>query len=140
MNTNALFARFGNHFELAGRLCIAFIFIRSPIRKILGYDRFEGMLEEHGLATELLPLVIAFEIACGVAMALGWQTRLAAFLLAGFTALASFIFHWDWDAHFSVYLLFSKNIVIFGGLLFIVGHGAGAYSLDSLFAAKKPQS
>jgi len=135
MNTNKWFSQFSDYFDLAGRLCIAFIFIRSPIRKILGYERFEGMLEEHGIAAELLPLVIALELGCGLAMALGWQTRLAAFLLAGFTALASFIFHWDWESHFSVYLLFSKNIAIFGGLLFIVGHGAGKYSLDARSAA-----
>jgi putative oxidoreductase len=137
MKTDRLFEQYGNYFDLTGRLCIAFIFIRSPIRKILGYKRFEGMLEEHGLTAELLPLIIVFEIGCGLAMALGWQTRLAAFLLAGFTALAAFIFHWDWASHFSVYLLFSKNIAIFGGLLFIAGHGAKTYSLDSYFASKK---
>jgi putative oxidoreductase len=139
MNVNDVFSRFANTLDLAGRLCIAFIFIRSPVRKILDYERFEGMLEEHGIAGELLPLVIALELGCGLAMALGWQTRLAAFLLAGFTALASFIFHWDWESHFSVYLLFSKNIAIFGGLLFIAGHGAGKFSLDGRSAAKRPQ-
>jgi len=58
MNTDRLFAQFGNYFDLAGRLCIAFIFIRSPIRKILAYERFEGLLTAHGLAAELLPIVI----------------------------------------------------------------------------------
>jgi len=89
------------------------------------------MMEEHGMASELLPLVIVFEIACGLALALGWQTRTAALLLAGFTVLATVIFHMDWSGHFSVYLLFSKNIAIFGVLLFIVGHGSGRYSLDA---------
>ena len=136
---NALFTRFGDHFDLAGRSCIAFIFIRSPIRKILGYERFEEMLEERGLAAELLPLVILTELLCGLAIAFGWNTQLAAFLLAGFTAAASLIFHMEWEAHFSVYLLFSKNIAIFGGLLFIVGRGAGRYSLDAYLAAKHSQ-
>ena len=134
MNLNSVFEKYSHLFDLAGRLFIAFIFIRSPIRKILGYERFQGILEDHGLASELLPVVIFFELGCGLAMALGWQTRMAAFLLAGFTALAAFIFHWDWEAHYSVYLLFSKNIVIFGGLLFIAGHGAGKYSLDHYFS------
>jgi putative oxidoreductase len=131
MNIDKCFARFGDHFDLIGRLCIAFIFVRSPIRKILGYERFEGMLEEHGVATELLPLVILTELLCGLAIAVGWNTRLAAFLLAGFTAVATLIFHMDWDSHFSVYLMFSKNIAILGGLLFIVGRGAGRFSLDA---------
>ena len=134
MNINSVFEKYSHSFDLAGRLFIAFIFIRSPIRKILGYERFQGILVDHGIASQLLPVVILFELGCGLAMALGWQTRMAAFALAGFTALATFIFHWDWESHFSVYLLFSKNIAIFGGLLFIAGHGAGKYSLDHYFS------
>ncbi len=131
MNLDRFLSKYQDVFDLAGRLFIAFIFIRSGIRKILGHERFGSMMEEHGIAQELLPLVIITELSCGLALALGWQTRGAALLLAGFTALATLIFHLDWDTHFSVYLLFSKNIVILGGLLIIVGHGAGAFSLDS---------
>jgi putative oxidoreductase len=131
MNLNKLLEKQSAVFDLAGRLFIAFVFVRSAIKKIIGYERFAVMLEDNGVAQELLPLVIVTEVSCGLALALGWQTRGAALLLAGFTALAGFIFHWDWESHFSVYLLFSKNILIFGGLLFIVGHGAGLWSLDA---------
>jgi len=131
MNLNKVFEKHSALFDLSGRAFIAFIFIRSAIRKILGYERFGTMMSDHGIAQELLPVVILTELSCGLALVLGWQTRGAALLLAGFTALASFIFHWDWETHFSIYLLFSKNIAIFGGLIFIVGHGAGAWSLDA---------
>lgn len=137
MNPNKVLEKYSSWFDFAGRAFIAFIFIRSPIRKILGYERFEVMLEDHGIPDEFLPIVIITEFGCGLALALGWQTRTAAFLLAGFTALATLIFHMDWQAHYSVYLLFSKNIVILGGLLFIVGHGAGAFSVDAYLARKK---
>jgi len=130
-NLNNILTKYNSVFDLTGRACIAFIFAGAAIRKIIGYERFGGMMEEHGMASELLPLVIVFEIACGLALALGWQTRTAALLLAGFTVLATVIFHMDWSGHFSVYLLFSKNIAIFGVLLFIVGHGSGRYSLDA---------
>ena len=94
------------------------------------------MLEDHGVPAELLPFVIVLELGCGLALALGWQTRLAALGLAGFTALASFIFHWDLESNFYVYLFFSKNIAIFGGLLFVTAHGAGKYNLDHYFAKR----
>ena len=136
MNINGIFEKYTHQLDLAGRLCIAFIFIRSPIRKMLEYSRFEGMLESHSIAAELLPVVIIAELGCGIALALGWQTRLAAFLLAGFTALASFIFHWDWEANFYIYVFFSKNIAIFGGLLFIASRGSGKFSLDQYFTGK----
>ncbi len=125
---------FREGFDVLGRALIAFIFLRSGIKKIAEHERFSPMLEAHGVASELLPLVILTELACGLALVLGWHTRLAAFLLAGFTLVASLLFHWDWESHFSVYLLFSKNIAIIGGLLFIAGHGAGRFSLDARHA------
>lgn len=119
--------------DVLGRAMIAFIFVRSGIKKVTEHERFSAMLEEHGVASEMLPLVILTELVCGLSLVLGWHTRLAAFLLAGFTLLASLLFHWDWDSHYSVYLLFSKNIAIIGGLLFVAGRGAGRYSLDARY-------
>ena len=130
MNLNAPIAKFSDVFDLVGRLCIAFIFCRAAIRKIIGFDRFGGMMEGAGVPPELLPLVIALEIFCALSIALGWNLRFGAILLAGFTALATLLFHMDWEEHFSTYLLFSKNVVIFGGLLVLAANGAGRFSLD----------
>lgn len=128
---NKLFEKYSSYLDVAGRFFIAFIFVRASVRKIMGWERFQSMMQDNGIAEELLPLVILTEIGCGVALILGWQTRIAAFLLAGFTALAAFMFNWDWSTDFTQYLLFSKNIAIFGGLIFIVAHGAGRFSIDA---------
>ena len=128
---NGVFEKYSSYLDVAGRFFIAFIFVRASVRKIMGWKRFQAMMQDDGVAEELLPLVILTEIGCGIALILGWQTRMAAFLLAGFTALASFMFNWNWEADFTQYLLFSKNIAIFGGLIFIVAHGAGRFSVDA---------
>lgn len=76
--------------------------------------------------------MIATEIGGGLAIALGWKTRIVAFLLAGFTLVSALIFH----SHFAdqnQMIHFWKNVAITGGFLQLVVHGAGPLSLDQRF-------
>jgi putative oxidoreductase len=73
--------------------------------------------------------VIALEVVGGLVLMLGWHTRLTAFLLAGFTILATLIFHSNLGDQTQM-LFFMKNLSIAGGLLLVVSHGAGPYSID----------
>ena len=78
----------------------------------------------------LLPLVIALEVGGALAIIVGWQTRIVAFLLAGFALLSALIFH----SHFAdqvQMIMFWKNVAIAGGFLLLVAHGAGPLSLDA---------
>ena len=83
-----------------------------------------------GVPGVLLPLVIALELLGGLVLMLGWHTRITAFLLAGFTLLATLIFHANIGDQ-TQYLFFMKNLSITGGLLMVVSHGAGPYSIDN---------
>ena len=76
-----------------------------------------------------MPLVIATEVLGGVAIIIGWKTRIVAFLLAGFTLLSGVIFH-SYFADQIQTIMFLKNIAIAGGFLLLVASGAGAWSLD----------
>jgi len=78
----------------------------------------------------LLPLVILLEIAGAVAIIVGWQTRLWALALAGFTLLSAAIFHSNLGDHMQM-ILFMKNIAIAGGFLLVFAHGAGEISMDA---------
>ena len=66
---------------------------------------------------------------------MGFQTRIAALVLAVFTLVASIFFHAYWaaapDQAFIVQLLFFKNIAVVGGLLVLAAQGAGGWSLDA---------
>jgi uncharacterized membrane protein YphA (DoxX/SURF4 family) len=77
----------------------------------------------------------AVEVFGGIALILGYQTRLVAISLAVFTVLASIAGHAFWaapaDAAFIAQLLFFKNIAVTGGLLILASSGAGSISLDS---------
>ena len=78
----------------------------------------------------LLPLVIVTEIVLGLAVIVGYRTRLAAFGLAGFTLLSGILFHANFGDQMQM-IMFMKNLAIAGGFLFLVAHGAGAWSLDN---------
>ena len=76
-----------------GRVLISLMFVVSGVNKISGYTGTQGYMEAMGVPGELLPLVIALEIGGGLAIIVGWQTRLAALALAGFSLLSALMFH-----------------------------------------------
>lgn len=115
--------------QMLARIFLAQIFLLSGIFKITGYEGTQGYMEAMGVSSMLLPLVILIEISGGLAIAIGWQTRWAAIALASFTVLAGIIFHSNFSDHMQI-ILFMKNVAITGGLLLLVAHGAGEYSLD----------
>ena len=112
-----------------GRILLALIFVTSGFGKISGYAGTQQYMEAMGVPGALLPLVIALEILGGLAVMLGWHTRIAAFLLAGFSLLSALLFHFDFSDQMQM-IMFMKNLSIAGGFLLIVAFGAGAYSLD----------
>jgi len=119
--------------ELAGRILLASMFLIAGLGKIGGgYAGTQGYMEAMGVPGAVLPLVIALEVLGAVAIIVGYRTRLVAFLLAGFSIVAGFIFHGGADQMQQVMLL--KNVAIAGGLLVLVARGAGAWSLDSRYA------
>ncbi len=121
----------------AGRAALALIFILSGVQKIGGYAATQGYMDFMGVPGGLLPLVIAVELGAGVALLLGWQARIAAFLLAGFSVLSGLIFHLvpsfglEGMAAQAETIGFLKNVSIAGGLLVVTALGAGPWSLDA---------
>jgi len=69
-----------------------------------------------GAPAALLPLVIIQEVGGGLALILGWQLRNIALALAGFTVMAAFVFHANFNDQIQM-IMFMKNIAITGGLL-----------------------
>jgi putative oxidoreductase len=115
--------------ELAARIALAALFIIAGLGKISGYEGVAGYMQSMGVPGFLLPLVIALEIVGGLAVAVGYRTRLVAFLLAGFSVLSGLIFHSPLDP--AEQTNFLKNLAIAGGFLLLFVHGAGRLSLDA---------
>jgi putative oxidoreductase len=112
---------------------LATIFLVSGLGKVGAYAATAGYMQASGVPGALLPLVIAAEIVGGLAVMLGWQTRIASFALAGFSLLAAALFHSNF-ADQTQMIMFLKNVAIAGGFLLLVANGPGRLSVDSRLA------
>jgi putative oxidoreductase len=120
---------------LAGRVLLSVIFITSGASKISGYAGTQGYMEAMGVPGALLPLVIAAEIIFGLFVLVGFQTRVSALALAGFTLLAGYLFHYQ-PADQMQMISFMKNVSIAGGFLALFASGAGNWSVDQWLASR----
>ncbi|KRV66358.1 DoxX family protein [Aeromonas veronii] len=115
---------------LAGRVLLALMFVMAGWSKIGGYAGTQGYMEAMGVPGFMLPLVILLELGGGLAVVLGLFTRSLSVLLAGFTLMAAFIFHYQ-PAEQMQMLMFMKNVSVAGGFLVLAAAGAGAFSVDA---------
>ena len=115
--------------ELAGRGFLALLFLLSGLGKIGAYSATATYMSAVGVPAALLPVVIATEVLGAIAIIVGWQTRVTAFLLAGYALLTALVFHHNLADQVQM-MMFFKNVAIAGGLLLLVASGAGPLSLD----------
>ena len=121
---------------LVGRIMIAYLFIPAGFGKLMGFAGTVGYINSVGLPLPQVGAVIAIvvELGLGIALLLGYKTRIVAIVMALFTIAAALFFHKYWSAPDAMKMMqtinFNKNIAIAGGLLAIAGFGAGRLSLD----------
>ena len=115
--------------ELLGRILIAAMFIDAGVPKIGAFAATQAYMASAGVPGALLPAVIALEVLGGIALILGYRTRIVAMAMAAFTVLAALLFHGAPDQ--IQHILLMKNIAIAGGLLILAARGAGSWSLDA---------
>jgi len=137
-----MFASLQNPLSLIGRILMAVLFVPAGFGKITGFAGTVGYATAMGmpLPTVGVAIGLVIELAGGLALLLGFGTRIAALALAVFTLVASFIFHAYWAVpeaqQMVTQLLFFKNIAVTGGLLAFAAFGAGAWSVDGARAAR----
>jgi putative oxidoreductase len=76
-----------------------------------------------------------FELVAGALLVVGFQTRVVAAVLAGFTILASYLGHYgqggdDPAAVFMHTQALLKDLAVAGGMIALALHGAGRLSID----------
>lgn len=116
---------------LLARLLLGAMFVFEGCSKLTAYTLAGAYMQRFGVPAALLPLVIATEIGAGLALTTGWNTRWAAFLLAGFSVLAALFFHTNFKDRNQLQH-FEKDLAIAGGLLALVAAGGGLWSVDNL--------
>jgi putative oxidoreductase len=124
--------------SLVGRILLVLIFLKSGIGKI---ENFEGTVQymvKYGMSYPHYFLIgaIFLELVGSISVILGYLTRFGALLLIILLIPATLIFHTDFADPVQV-LMFWKNVSMLGGCFFLLGMGAGRFSLDYLFRGGK---
>ncbi|KJK24759.1 LysR family transcriptional regulator [Burkholderiaceae bacterium 16] len=117
---------------LLGRVLVSAIFLLSGASKLAAPAAMVGYIQSVGLPFPQLALGLAVlvELGGGLALVLGYRTRLVAAILAVFSVATALAFHANL-ADQNQFIHFFKNIAMAGGLLQIVAYGAGRFSLDA---------
>ena len=115
-----------------GRVLLSAIFLASGIGKLEAPADTIGYIASEGLPFPPLAYAAAvlIELVGGVALLVGFRTRIAAVALAMFSLATAVGFHSNL-ADLNQFIHFFKNVAMAGGLLQIVAFGAGAFSLDA---------
>ena len=114
----------GNKYVIAiARIALVLIYF------VGGFGLLTGNAPVDYAATKGVPAIavyagFAIKLFGGLAVIIGFQTRIAALLLVLFTIGTAFIFHGDFGP------VFWKEISMIGGLLLVAAYGPGELSVD----------
>ncbi|SUU90647.1 putative oxidoreductase [Aminobacter aminovorans] len=116
---------------LAGRVLLSAIFILAGFAKLTAISGTAGWFASIGLPLPTATTVVVglVELVGGIAILVGFQTRIAAIVLGLFTLAATAVAHLDFADQVQVMFL-QKNLAIAGGLFVLAAFGAGALSID----------
>lgn len=126
---------YGPAFALSGRLMMAAIFIISGVGKIENPGATAAFIAAAGLPLPQAALIIAIviEVAGGIALVLGYRTRLVAGALTIFCLVTAVSFHRAFIDQ-NQFIHFFKNLTMAGGFLQILAYGPGLLSVDARLA------
>ncbi len=129
-----------------GRILIASIFVFSAMGKItnfqgaVAYSHSVGIFGIYTGLTFLLISATILEIIGAVSFILGYKIKFGAICLLIFMVPVTLLFHGFWrysgqEAAMQM-INFMKNVCMTGGILFVLGIGAGPFSLDNVLKNK----
>lgn len=117
---------------LAGRVLLSVLFILAGFGKLTAISATAGWFGSIGLPMPTVSTVIVglVELLGGLAILVGFHTRIAATVLAVFVLGATAIAHLDFSQAGNA-LMLQKNLGLTGGLLLLATLGAGVWSIDA---------
>lgn len=116
---------------LVGRVLLSILFILAGFSKLTAIAGTAQWFASIGLPMPTATAVISglIELLGGLAILVGFKTRVAAIILALFTLAATAVAHLDFSQAGNA-LMLQKNLGLTGGFLLLAVLGAGAYSID----------
>lgn len=118
-----------------GRMLVGLLFVWAGIDKLLGWPGALQEVAEGGLPLPALTLAltVVLQVLAGAAIMLGRWLRPSCWALAGFTALATLLYHGFWHAsgaaRHAELATFMEHVCMVGGLL-VVSTLGGRHAAD----------
>jgi putative oxidoreductase len=117
------------YIPLVSRILLGLIFVLAGFGKLMDPAGTGGYMASVGLPSILVWPTIALELLGGLAIIIGFQTRIVALALAAFCVVSGALFHNNF-ADQTQMIMFLKNLAMTGGFLLLFVHGAGAVAVD----------
>lgn len=117
---------------LAGRVLLSILFIVAGFSKLTSIAGTAAFFGNIGLPMPTVTAIIVglVEFLGGLAILVGFKTRIAAIVLALFVLGATVVAHLDFSQPGNA-LMLQKNLGLVGGFLFLAVLGAGRFSIDA---------
>lgn len=117
---------------LIARIFLSILFILAGYSKLTAISGTAGYFAGIGLPVPTVTAVIVglVEFVGGLAILVGFQTRIAAVIVGLFTIGATLVAHMDFSEGVNA-LMAQKNLAIAGGLFILALYGAGSLSIDA---------
>ena len=122
--------KLNTYIPFIARVLLSALFILGGFGKLADVSGFAGYLAMGGLPGFLAWPAILFEIAVGLSMLLGFQTRIMAILAAGFCLVTAVLYHSNF-ADQTQMVMFLKNLGLAGGFLMVFSAGPGKPALTA---------
>jgi putative oxidoreductase len=120
---------------LAARVMMSIEFVLFGSMKIINTQAMQDYMEAGGVPGELIWLAVVVQLAGGLCLLVGYRTRQAALMLAGFCIVATVLFHTNFSDLGEV-SDFTKDLATAGGFIVLFVCGPGALSLDAWLQAR----
>ncbi|KYB45469.1 DoxX family protein [Brucella pseudogrignonensis] len=117
---------------LVARVFLSILFILAGFSKLTAIAGTAGYFAGLGLPAPTVTAVLVglVEFVGGLAILVGFQTRIAAAIVALFTIGATLVAHMNFAEGMNA-LMAQKNLAIAGGLILLALQGAGSISIDA---------
>lgn len=126
-------------FDLVARFCLSAIFIFEAYDTIKFFEKNKNTMTAYGLEWRqdfILGLVVFLLVLGAILILIGYYANLGAILILCYMIPITFIVYSFWNDPKDVQriqsIMFMKNIAIIGGLILLMVHGAGKYSVKRL--------
>lgn len=124
---------------IVARVLLGLLFVMAGIGKLGDVAGFAGYMASGGVPAALAWPVVLFEIIGGLALIVGFQTRIVAYALGAFCVSSGLLYHFDPADEMQMTQVF-KNLALAGGYLALGTIGAGAWSVDAKLGQGSPRT